>query len=379
MQTPIAPSQSPGLTSGSDTTTSPRQAKILMIRLSSLGDVILSTSALTAVRRRSQVRPEVHWVVSREYATLLKGHPLIDKLWVFDRALGLRGWLTLCNRLWAEGYTEIYDLHSTTRSKIAKLYFIVREYLREISQKEEDKPEASPLFWRTLNKERLKLNAYFLFKKLWPKSLRPSPLVERFAKLVGGCGEERPDLIHLVEAGAEQLPYDFIDFGQNPYLCVMPSSKWDGKKWAVRNFFEVIKTAGLPVVVLGSFQDRESALLAKLLEQSGLPFYSGIGRFDFPQLATVLGHSVGYVGNDTGLAHLAEAVGSRAVMIFGPTNPEMGFGPWNSESKSITTSLWCSPCGKDGRFCFRVTDRFACQRNILPKHVSAALHEITGA
>jgi ADP-heptose:LPS heptosyltransferase len=395
MQNSTETSSSTGSTSGliNPPIKRPVRPKILMIRLSSLGDVILSTSALSAVRRRFQVRPEVHWVVSREFATLLKGHPQIDKIWVFDRKAGLRGWLALCARLWAEGYTEVNDLHSTLRSRVARVYFVVREYLHEISKKDptkdsktdsrensknsDDEVEFAAPVWRTLDKERLKLNAYFLFKGLWPEKWRPSPLVKRFSKLVGGSGDERPDLAHLVEPGKELLTQDFIDFGQNPYLCVMPSSKWDGKKWAVRNFFEVIRTSGLPAVILGSHQDRESVLLAKLLEQSGLPFYSAIGRFDFPQLAAVLAHSVGYLGNDTGLAHLAEAVGSRAVMIFGPTRPEMGFGPWNPQSKTVVTKLWCSPCGKDGRFCFRVTDRFACQRNILPKDVLAAVQEIS--
>lgn len=351
--------------------------KILMIRLSSLGDVVLSTSALSAVRRRFQVRPEVHWVVSREYATLLKGHPQIDKLWVFDKKAGLRGWLALCSRLWAERYTEVNDLHSTLRSRIARLYFIAREYFQEMTKKENDPTKIVQPPWRTLDKERIKLNAYFLLKGLLPRKYRPSLLVRRFSKLVGGTGEERPSLVHLVEVGKEQLTQDFIDFARKPYLCVMPSSKWDGKKWAVRNYFEVIRSSGLPAVILGSYQDRESILLAKLLGQSGLPHFSAIGRFDFPQLAAVLAHSVGYLGNDTGLAHLAEAVGSRAVMIFGPTKPEMGFGPWNPESKTLSTPLWCSPCGKDGRFCFRVTDRFACQRHILPKEVLSAVKEIS--
>ena len=70
--------------------------KILMIRLSSLGDVILAASSLSVVQPSGT---QVHWVVSKEYASLLRGHPAITKLWEFDRKSGLKGWLSLCGEL----------------------------------------------------------------------------------------------------------------------------------------------------------------------------------------------------------------------------------------------------------------------------------------
>jgi ADP-heptose:LPS heptosyltransferase len=351
-----------------------RPEKILMIRLSSLGDVILATSALSAVHARPRLenRPEVHWVVSKEYASLLRGHPGIDKLWEFDRKSGFKGWLTLCGQLWKEEYSEVYDLHSTLRSKLAHLYFMIRGF----SQRSAEQGRSG---WHGVSKQRFQLYGYFGFKSLWPVSLRPKPFVARFAELVGGTGQERPDLRHLLESKEGYLPEPLIEFAQTPYYCVMPSSKWDGKKWPVRNFFEVISRQGLPVVVLGTKDDRESVLLVKLLEQAGFPYYSGVGSLNFPQLAVVMAHSQGFVGNDTGLGHLAEAVGSRAVVLFGPTSPEMGFGPWSEKSKSVSASVWCQPCGKDGRFCIRVTNRYACQKKITTKEVTSAIQKMVGS
>jgi ADP-heptose:LPS heptosyltransferase len=344
--------------------------KILMIRLSSLGDVILATSALSVAQTNGQ---QIHWVVSKEFASLLRGHPAITKLWEFDRKSGLKGWLKLCAELVREGFTDVYDLHSTMRSYVARLFFFWKGALGTEGK------------WQVIDKQRWNLYGYFTFKSLWPESLRPIPFVTRFAKLVGGTGEERPDLRYLLATSFEKFKtaqpekfQDFVRFAQgqeNPYLCVMPSSKWEGKKWAVRSFFEVIRNYGLPVVVLGSKQDRESILLVKILEQAGFPHFSGIGVFDFPVLAGVLADSVGYLGNDTGLGHLAEAVGSRVIVLFGPTTPAMGFAPWRPESQSVSASLWCQPCGKDGRFCFRVTNRYACQRKISSKEVLKALNK----
>jgi ADP-heptose:LPS heptosyltransferase len=345
--------------------------KILMIRLSSLGDVILATSALSVAR---EAGTQVHWVVSKEYSSLVRGHPAIAKLWEFDRKSGLKGWLALCTELSREGFSDVYDLHSTLRSHVARFFFFWKGALGAEGK------------WQVIDKQRLRLYGYFTFKSLWPENLKPTSFVSRFAKLVGGSGEERPDLRYLLGSSFEKFKttqpekfQSFVQFAQGsekPYLCVMPSSKWDGKKWAVRSFFEVIRNYGLPVVVLGSKQDRESVLLVKMLEQAGYPYFSGIGVFDFPVLAGVLADSAGYLGNDTGLGHLAEAVGSSVVVLFGPTSPAMGFAPWREESQCVSASLWCQPCGKDGRFCFRITNRYACQQKITPKNVLSALNKI---
>ena len=186
---------------------------------------------------------------------------------------------------------------------------------------------------------------------------------QRFALLAGGTGLEGPDFKWCL---AKQLNVEIPD---SDYICVMPSSAWVGKRWPVRKFFEAIKDLPILPVILGSKSDRESLLLIKLLEQAGIAHVSGIGTWNLSQVAQVLGNSRGYFGNDTGLAHLAEAVGVPAVVVFGPTVPDMGFGPWLPESKSIGADLWCRPCGKDGRYCFRPTNRYLCLQKLDSKLV----------
>jgi len=338
--------------------------KRLIIRLSSLGDVILATSALSALPPPSQSE-ETHWVVAREYAGLIKGHPRLTKVWEFDRSKGggILAWLSLCEKLWKEGFTEVLDLHSTLRSMMARIYFLSRA---KMSKRE--------IQWKTISKERWKLTGLFAAKRFWPESLRPTPLVVRFAKLAGGTGAERPDLRHLVNA-ARGIPPELKAWvsAQPEYLCVMPSSKWDGKKWNVRGFYEVLIKTGVPVIVLGDKSDRESVLLAKLLGQAQFPHFSSIGKLGFGELASILAGARAYFGNDTGLAHLAEAVGTGAITLFGPTIPEMGFGPWRPESRAVSLPMWCRPCGKDGRYCFRVKNRYACQSELKPTLVAREL------
>lgn len=334
--------------------------KRLIFRLTSLGDVILATAAL-------EVRPEAgrwDWVVSAEYGSLFQGHPRVGKLWKFDRRKsGLVGWIKFCRQIWQEQYEEIYDLHGSLRTRIARILFFIWDLQAK-------RPEVDRAKWKKISKERLRFYGYCMLKRLWPKRLRPTRYVERFSHTVGGTGSERPNLAHLVQPGL--LPNDLRD---QPYICVMPSSRWEGKRWAAEKFLAVFKTLPVFPVVLGSSDDPSSARLVKLLEREGIDHFSGVGKWDLADGANVLAHSIGYLGNDTGMAHLAEAVGVPALVIMGPTTSDIGFGPWRAQSRAIETKLWCRPCGKDGRFCFRFKERFLCLKSLKPELVMKALQE----
>ena len=340
----------------------------LIFRLSSLGDVILASSVLSAF---PPAQP-VDWVVAREFADVLRGHPGIRKLWEFDRKTGLRGWLELCRVLQREGYSEVYDLHCTLRTRIARVVFRLSG--------------GRLLVWRKFSKERWKLYGLFIFKKLWPSGLRPELFVRRFTSFAGGTGQERPDLTHLLKPDAPSgaaptpLPAPLNEPGfpiTQTYYCVMPGSKWKGKRWPAAKFLEAIERIHGTPVILGGPADEESLELVSLLKSAGHPSYSGVGRWDLAQAARVLAGSLGYLGNDTGLAHLAEAVGCPALVIFGPTAPEMGFGPWRPESGAVGIDLFCRPCGKDGRRCYRPFNKYLCMTGLDAKTVAGRFTKLS--
>src|SRR5262245_39688011 len=100
--------------------------RVLIFRLSSLGDVVLSTAALSVARLAPlEEGPFVDWVVSTEFTQLLEGHPAVRKVIPFDRKGGLPAWLKLCQELYAEGYAEVIDLHSSLRTALARLLFFI--------------------------------------------------------------------------------------------------------------------------------------------------------------------------------------------------------------------------------------------------------------
>jgi ADP-heptose:LPS heptosyltransferase len=331
------------------------EEKRLHLRLSSLGDVILASAAL-------QVK-KADWVVSKEFAELLVSHPSLGKLWCLDRKQGLRAWFQLCRMLWEEKYTHVYDLHGSLRTRLMKVFFLFWSLFegKRFPQ------------WKSVSKQRGRFLLYLVLKKRVPRSLRPQPWIYRHSKLVGGTGQEKPDLRYLV--GNQTLNSVFPEGIAPRYLCVMPSSKWDGKKWPISHYLSLLHSGppGLYPVILGAVQDRESRLICEKLVEAKVPHFNGVGRWTLKETAAVLASSQGYLGNDTGLAHLAQAVGVPAVVIFGPTVPDLGFGPWGEESEAIGIDLACRPCGKDGRFCYRFHQPYQCLKGLSPDKVAERL------
>jgi heptosyltransferase-2 len=154
----------------------------------------------------------------------------------------------------------------------------------------------------------------------------------------------------------------------------MPGSKWVGKCWPAAKYLEVCLAAFQEkriAVVLGSARDPGSQELVDLLSKAGVPHVSGVGKWDLVQGAGALSRADAYLGNDTGLAHLAEALGVPALVIYGPTTPEMGFGPWRERSAAVgLVDLGCRPCGKDGRRCYRPVKKYLCMNGLGADEVS---------
>ena len=313
---------------------------------------MLATSAL----RSHALAGGADWVVATRFAGLLRAHPGINRLWEYDRTTGLRGWIALCRELHAQNFDVVHDLHGSLRTRLARMLFLFWGGRR--------------IRWHRVKKQRLRLYGYFLFKALWPRVLRPAPHSRRFALACGGNGAEKPDLGHLVGGDGDMAALHSrlgILRGQK-YFCIMPGARWDGKCWNIVKFAEAAaihaRSSGSLPVITGERGDARARELVRILEALGVRHVDASGRLELAECAGLLRGADFYLGNDTGLFHIAEAVGTRAVVTFGPTAPDMGFGPWQGASRAAGARLWCRPCGKDGRFCFRPFRRHYCMKRL---------------
>ncbi|MFZ9596533.1 MAG: glycosyltransferase family 9 protein [Bdellovibrionia bacterium] len=331
------------------------QPQTLILRLSSLGDVILSSTVLQV----SGLKNPIDWVTSAQYASLFETHPRVRRVYGFDRKSGLRAWVRLCRVLWHAQYSDVLDLHGSLRTQLMRVLFWFWGVFS---------PPPSPIQWRSVSKPRLRLFGYFTLKKAWPKRLRPLPWVVRFAQTAGGSGSERPTFEHLL-AKPSPRAQAFLKTVSTPFLVVMPSSLGPGKTWPVENYVEFFSQTSILPVVVGTASDLPSYELVRKLQEAKLPHRSGLGLWDLTDTAHVLAGSSGYLGSDTGLAHLAEALGVRAYVLFGPTVPDQGFGPWSAQSRAVGSKVSCRPCGQDGRYCFRITEKYACLKRLTPDDV----------
>ncbi len=319
--------------------------KRLIFRLSSLGDVILSQSIL-----EPPYSGETHWVVSKEFSGLVVGHPKVNKVWVYDRTKspGLSGWLKLLVELRAEKYSEVLDAHSTLRTFIARVYFAFRS------------PDTE---WRKISKERWRRILYATLKRWTPVSLRPTHLSRRCAVLARGSGSERANLRWLV--GQDLIGRSVPPSTDEQKIAIVPSSAWVGKEWPTSRYLDWIRQfrADRPeteILILGTAKDLSAIRLAKKLSEQGVVFENGIAKYSLSEVAALVARCRFVLGSDTGILHLAEAIGTPVVTLFGPTRADYGFGPLDLRSTPAETSLWCSPCSKDGSLCFRIFDRYAC-------------------
>ena len=386
----------------------------LAIRFSSLGDVVLSTTFLSSLdelpvesfnRTKNSCAvvdqdDQVDWLTLECYAPLIASHPRVRHCWSYRREDGLLGLKHLARLLYDENYAIIYDLHSSLRSRLIRILFLiwnVQAFFNRLPRSDRQ--------WQSIPKQRIRLWCLFLFKHACPRSFRPQPWIERYARMASTQKVPAyPNLCHLLlpsEAPHLRPPsYHSRDAGdlsglswyrpsaypsiqeiltpgkaRLPLLCVMPSARWATKQWPVKHYLRLLKELNglyLPVI-LGEARDAASLELCQSLVELSVLHGSAVGQLSLEGNARLLAQSVALVGGDTGLAHLAQALGVPAYVIFGPTIPDLGFGPWGRGSHAFYQRLWCQPCGKDGRRCYRLTQPYHCLNSQKPDAVIAML------
>jgi ADP-heptose:LPS heptosyltransferase len=332
--------------------------------MSSLGDLILSTAFLENLLEGTSV----DWVVSSDFEFVLRGHPKIRRLISFDKKSGFRGWLRLLGELSGDHYEVRVDLHRTLRTRAGSAYLFFRDLLSNRKVKRV-----------SISKERIQTLLLLLLKGCLPRRWNPTPYWVRFAKVArqlkeGGSLLKRPSYLPVIASSgiSEDLTLQSMNLTMGTYFCLMPASRWRTKEWSPEAFFELAKSfssKGLTPVLLGREKDAACIKLKELLEDAGIPFRSALREPDFRVSAVLLKNSLFFVGCDTGLSHLSESVGCKTHIVFGPTRPEIGFGPCQSGSRAISLPIACAPCSKDGKHCYRFWSPYACMKHLRPEDV----------
>lgn len=299
--------------------------KLLAIRFSSLGDIVLTLPALAGLREALSGELRIHYATRSGYSPWLELSPLVDRVLPFGDQVSLAPFI---RSLRAESYDGIVDFHGSLRSRLVALSL------------------RAPV-WRTSSthgarRRILKKTAVSTISPVWRQHCET---VARVASHVAEHGVpfgsvNAPLLAAPSDARvrvAMALP------GDRPAVALLPGARWPTKRWPPWHFARlarVMARRGIVPVVLGSPEEADLVtFVAKAAEGEGLMSTGAAG-----ELLAWLERCVGAVGNDSGLTHLAEAVGTPVVALFGPTVPEFGFGPRLKDSSIRQVSLMCRPC-----------------------------------
>lgn len=349
--------------------------KILIIRLSSIGDILLATPLLRALRTRFP-EARLDFIVKSEFADLLRYHPAVGELYELNTKAGWPELRALGRRLREMRYDAIFDIHKNFRSR----------YLARAAKPQRVFRHRKHVFQRWLlvhTKINLLRNAPPIYRR-YLDAAKPlnvaaaQPLADgRWLELIWREKDER--------AAEEQLSARH----RHPHqalIGIAPGAGYFTKRWPAEYFGELtvkLIRQGNQVVILGGSQDAD---LAKKIEQAAeaathddkknLPLINLAGATSLLSTAAVIKRCRLLIVNDSGLMHVAEAVGTPLIAIFGSTTRELGFFPQRQTSRVIENSaLSCRPCSHLGHHqCPR--GHFRCMREIMPAEVWAKVQEM---
>jgi heptosyltransferase-2 len=329
--------------------------RILVIRLSSLGDILLTTPLLRVLRGYCP-EAQIDFLTKATYQDVLRTNPCVDRLLLLEPQQGLRETL---GRLRQTRYDILLDLHRTLRSRL--LYHGILAQ-RKLAYTKHTLRRALfvHLGWNTL------------------QAMTPVPELYMAPLRCLGMTMSLPPLeMHLTaesqEAMQVYLQQKLPESWRWPLLAVAPGARWSTKRWPVERFAVVAQTLAqaqqAAVVVLGSAED--SQLAQKLCQQLSVPVLNSTGKLSLMHTAALLQQCHLLLSNDSGLMHMAAALRVPVVAIFGPTVQEFGFYPFKASAEVVSAILACRPCSTKGSTsCPR--GHHQCMQQVTVAHVLAA-------
>lgn len=300
-------------------------ARVLIVRLSAIGDVVNTLPALSLLKRR---RPDVYvgFVVEDRARDLIVNHPLVDRAYVFPR----RRWRSLLASPggWARLAREVRDYARDLRSGRWDAVLDEQGNLKGAVHALASRAPRRVGFARGFNYE---LNHWFSTEQVTPPASRPHR-VDKFVSLlsaIGVAGDER-EYVLPADQGARSRVAGFLDgagiaAGRAAVLHPGTSDHGAEKRWPPERFAALARVVherlGRPVLV--TWGPGEEDLARRVVELSGGTARLGPKTASLLELVELLRAAAVFVSADTGPMHLAAAVGVRCVALFGPKDPRV--------------------------------------------------------
>jgi lipopolysaccharide heptosyltransferase I len=306
------------------------RSSILIILMGSIGDVARGISLVSHLKAHLP-KSRITWLVEPICAELVRLHPQIDKVVVFNRSWRLTAIRDLYNELRQNYFDITLDLQRHLKSGIFSLLSWGK---RRIGFHRKNAKELNWVF----NNEHI---GYY------PEEL---PKLEHYFKFTAYLGLPDPLDVDfgLSEFDAYQHLPPTISELQQPVVAVLLGSRWESKDWFVDAYRKLVQhiltIPDLRVVLIGDQSQRSNAhQICDNIPPAAI--INLVGKTSLVELTAVLQSAQAAVGPDSGPGHLAAAVGTPYVTLFGPTSPQRT-APYGSRHLVVQTQLECIPCYK---------------------------------
>jgi heptosyltransferase-2 len=326
--------------------------KILIIQTAFIGDVILTTPLIVALKDEFP-GAKIDFLTTPKSKDLLDANPKINNLIIFDKRgkdQGLKGLIRVGQILHENHYDLCITPHRSLRSAF--------------------------LAWKTKAKIRVGFNTS-AWKKAFSHIVTYKPdhhEIERNLSLLSAIGIERQKSLPVLHYNQEDKRIvDALLTKQNlrdkTLFAVAPGSVWPTKRWPeayFSEFCESVTNKGYHVVLLGGPEDLD---LCNRIAGKSKKIFTTTGTFNLRETFYLLNQCTGILSNDSAPLHLGLAANIRVFAIFGPTVPAFGFAPFGPKSKIFENSeLACRPCAIHGSKKCPVKT-FDCMREVIPSKV----------
>ncbi|MFT3734611.1 MAG: putative lipopolysaccharide heptosyltransferase III [Rhodocyclaceae bacterium] len=347
--------------------------RALVIKLRHHGDVLLASPVLSSLKAAAP-HCEIDALVFADTAAMLSEHPALATLHKLDRNAKKRGVLAQLQSEWAvfsalraRQYDLIIHLTDHPRGAWLARALGARWAVAPVRAKAAKfwKKSFTHLYKTVGGGRRHTVDTHL--DALRRIGIQPQAEARKLGLVAGAAAEAKVD-VKLAEAGAQA----------GAFIHFHPASRWFFKCWPVAQCAELLSqfvARGETVVITGAPDERERSMVEAILKTSGVQAINLTGELSLKELAAVAARAKLFVGVDSAPMHIAAAVGTPCVALFGPSG-DKEWGPWMVRHEIVTSSHPCRPCGQDGCGGGKVSE---CLTTIPVQQVLAAVDRVLAA
>ena len=305
-------------------------AKFLIIRFSSIGDIVLTTPVVRCLKK--QVRnAEIHYLIKLQFKTIMEPNPYIDKIHVLQK-----DWEKMIDELKEEKFNYIIDLHHNLRTLRVKSALKVTAFS-----------------FNKLNVEK------FIYVKLKWNVMPKVHVIDRYMETVKpfGVRNDGEGMDYFIPE-KDRVPIKDIPASHHAgFIAIVIGASYYTKKMPVYKLQELCEKINHPIILLGGKEEAQEGEAIAAVDP--IKVYNACGKFSLHESADLVRQSKLVIAHDTGLMHIAAALKKQVITIWGSTVPSFGVEPYYGRNffkrnpapfdNVQVLKLWCRPCTKIGR------------------------------